>query len=102
MATETVTTATHLDSEYVETTINYFPEEGGTTTYQTGGAEFFKRKFIPKTIRVQNIRGQEGDFTLEKQGFRLINHQSGQGDFKDEKRIKDFYFAETEKVIQEV
>lgn len=102
MATATTTTTAHHAPKYVETTVNYFPEEGGTTSYMTGSAEFFNRKFTSRTVHVQDIRGQEGDFSLNKQGFQLVAHKSEQGDFKNEARIKEFYFAETEKLIQSV
>jgi hypothetical protein len=86
----------------VETTINYFPETGGTTSYVTGSPEFFTRKFTPTKVQVQDIRGNEGDFNLDQQGFQLVQHRSEMRDFKDEERVKDLYFKETEKLIRDV
>ena len=101
-STLTTTSKTQVDPAYVETTVNYFPTEGGTTTYTPGSGAFYKRKFTPKTVRVQDIRGSEADFSLDKQGFQLVPHHSEQEDFSDDARIQEFYFAETEKLIQNV
>ena len=96
----TTTSTTQAAPTYVETTVNYFPKEGGTMTYTPGSAAFYKRKFTPTTVRVQDIRGSEAEFSLDKQGFQFVRHHSEQGDFSDEAHIKEFYFAETEKLIQ--
>jgi hypothetical protein len=100
MATSTMTTI--AVPVQIETTINYFPEEGGTTSYTTGSAEFFNRKFSPTKVLVQDIRGSEKEYSLAKQGFQWVRHASEQGDFDDETRIKSFYFAETEELIRRV
>lgn len=101
-STVTATSTTQASPAYVETTVNYFPKEGGTTTYTPGSAGFYKRKFTPTAVRVHDIRGKEADFTLEKQGFQVVRHRSEQGDFGDEARIKAFYFDETEELIKRV
>lgn len=98
----TSVTVTQAAPAHVETTINYFPEEGGTTSYITGSAEFFSRKFTPTTVHVQDVRGRETDFSLAKQGFQWVRHSSEQGDFGNETRIKSVYFAETEELIRQV
>ncbi len=100
MTTSTITASTA--SNHVETKINYFPEKGGTTSYTTGSATFFNRTFTATDVRVEDIRGRETDFCLEKQGFQLIRHQSRQDDFKDDGNITEFYFPETEALIQRV
>lgn len=86
----------------VQSTINYFPEEGGTTSYLVGTPEFFNRKFTPTTVQIQDIRGREKDFSLEEQGFQWVTHASEQGEFSDEARIKSHYIAETEELIRRV
>lgn len=98
----TSTTMTQTAPTQVETTINYFPEEGGTTFYITGSPEFFNRKFTPTKVHVQDVRGRETDFSLAKQGFQWVRHASEQGDFGDEARIKEFYLPETEELIRGV
>jgi hypothetical protein len=95
----TITTA-YSAAAYVETIINYFPEVGGTTSYVIGSHEFFNRKFAPTKVEVQDTRGREGDFSLEKQGFQWIQHASKQGDFGDNGRIRSFYYRETEDLIR--
>ena len=100
MTTSTVTM--QAAPTHVETTVNYFPAEGGTTSYVAGSAAFWNRKFIPTKVPVENIRGKEADYSLDKQGFQLVRHSSEQGDLKDEERIKDSYYAETEQLLQRV
>jgi hypothetical protein len=87
---------------YVEANINYFPEEGGTTSYVVGSAAFWNRKFAPTMVQIEDIRGREAEYSLTKQGFQLVGHESKLGDFQDEARIRDFYYQETENLIQNV
>ena len=98
----TTRVATQTDPAHLEATINYFPKAGGTTSYIPGSAAFYKRKFTPTTVRINDIRGTEADYSLDKQGFQLVRHESKQGDYSDVPRIQDFYFAETEDLVKRV
>jgi len=64
--------------------IHYFPEVGGATSYVVGSRDFFDRKFTPMKVKLQDTRGREADFSLEKQRFQWITHASEQGDFGDD------------------
>ena len=86
----------------LEATINYFPKEGGTTSYIPGSVAFYKRKFTPTTVRINDIRGTEAGYSLDKQGFQLVRHESKQRDYSDVVRIRDFYFPETEDLVKRV
>jgi hypothetical protein len=98
--TATTTMTALAAPTHVDTTVNYFPREGGITTYLAGSAEFWNRKFDPTNVCVKDIRGKESEYTLDTQGFQLVEHMSQQVDFKDKERINNFYYRETEDLVK--
>ena len=53
-----------------------------------------QRRTIPTKVTVQDISGEEDQYTLDRHGFQLVKHQSKEGTFDDEHRLKDGYYEE--------
>ncbi|KAF2848300.1 hypothetical protein T440DRAFT_537041 [Plenodomus tracheiphilus IPT5] len=60
-----------------------------------------RRPFEVHPVTVQDIRGREKDFTLDKNGFEIYRHTAQEKDFIDEEQIKSVYYAETEQLLKE-
>jgi glycine cleavage system protein P-like pyridoxal-binding family len=62
---------------------------------------------FPKIITeamVTDMTGSESDFTLDDNGFQLLNHQScmTEADFLDDEKVKHQYYPETEQLLKRV
>src|ERR1700712_2207890 len=66
----------------VNTTLNFYldPSKGGHTSYQIGVADYYRRKFDPHPVQIQEIRGREAEFDLETHGFQHHKHTSAEKD----------------------
>lgn len=114
-ATQTTTTSTTLsgvkDSSYVprgpvKTTLNFFKEPAD-------GAKPFnyvekppegqpQRNFGEDSVEVQmnDIRGREGDFNLDKDAFQAIQGVSSEEtEFVDDEHIRKVYYPEVERLL---
>ena len=49
---------------------------------------------------VRDLRGEEERYSLEKNGFEIVRHESGEKEFVDEERIKGGYYAEVEEILK--
>lgn len=79
----------------VETTINYF-DLSNERVFYPGTAGYQRRKFDVKPIQIHDVRGREDDFTLDKNGFRVLKGLWSGADVKDEPEyIRKVVFPET-------
>ena len=78
----------------VETPINYFHLDNERVFYP-GTAGYQRRKFDTKPMVINDLRGHEDDFTLEKNGFTVMKANWSEVDIKDEpEHIKNVVFPE--------
>lgn len=68
----------------VNTTLNYYlsPERGGAKVYQPGAVNNKRRPHDVQKVQVIDIRGQENEFILDKQGFQIIQLDTSVQDVK--------------------
>src|SRR4029453_10626201 len=52
----------------------------------------------PRDVEIHNGRGR--DFTLERNGFRFVRHDTKVADFFDEEQIKRTYYPEMEALVK--
>jgi hypothetical protein len=52
-------------------------------------------------VRVHDIRGQESNFTLDKNGFVYVSHDMP-GDATDEEQVKDTLVPKTEELVRQM
>jgi hypothetical protein len=85
-------------------TLNYIVDDGtkiftetaapGATDVRAGG------KPDPRQVTIRNGRPYAGDFSLDRHGFRFIDHDTEVGDFFDESEIRGTYYAEMEALVK--
>ena len=67
-------------------------EAGGEVTPHHG-------KYEEKIVRMENGRGRLNQFSLDRQGFRLLTHVSTVGDYYDNFQIENIYNDEIQKLV---
>ena len=55
----------------------------------------------PHDVRIEDARGHEADFTLDRNGFALIKALTAVSDFYSEDQIKQVYYPEVARLLQE-
>lgn len=92
------------EGKKVQTTLNYYldPSQGGHTSYQIGVSDYYRRKFDPHPAQIQDIRGREADFNLEKHGFQHHKHTSAEKDFDRDEQVKRVVYPEVEQLLKGV
>lgn len=84
-----------IDLMAVETVINYFDLSNDRVFYP-GTAGYQRRKFDVKPTIINDVRGREDDFTLDKNGFQILQGIWSEADVEDiPEHIKDVVFPET-------
>jgi len=84
-----------------ETWINYF-DLSSERVFYPGTAGYQRRKFDTRPTTIHDLRGQEQNFTLEKNGFTVLKANWSETDVEDTpEHIQNAVFPETiEKVKQ--
>lgn len=84
--------------------INYHldPELGGRSDFSPGTASVYRCKYATTSLMIQDMRGKEADFTLEKQGFQIHKHSSVGTNFNDPNDIRAVLYPETAELVKEV
>ncbi len=54
-----------------------------------------------RRLPVNDLRGREDQFTLDKNGFCVVNLDSAEKTFEEDERIKEVYYSEIEKLVKE-
>jgi hypothetical protein len=81
-----------VDTE--EMPITLVGEPGGSDRRVGGGAS------EPRRVVIRNGRLAAGDFTLERNGFRFVRHDTRVVDFFDEDEIRRVYYPEMEALVK--
>jgi hypothetical protein len=93
-----------IAADAIEATLNYIVDDGTkifTETAAPGGADVRTGgKPDPRQVTIRNGRRHARDFTLERNGFRFIRHDTAVGDFLDEAEIRQVYYAEMEALVK--
>jgi hypothetical protein len=88
----------------IEASVNYFLDTGerpftatgepGSLDVRTGGSQ------DPHRVVIHNGRLQTEDFTLDRNGFRFVRHDTKVADFFDEAEIRATYYPEMEALVK--
>lgn len=83
-------------------TLYYYLElkDGGIIQTYPGTAFEKKRKHVPHDVNIRNLRPVKDEFTLNKNGFQLINHTSEMKDWDSKEEIERVYYPECEALIK--
>lgn len=86
----------------VETTLNYYLDDGNPPKpAYVGVPESYERPVDQVKVTVHDIRGDEANITLDKNGFQVYPHTSKEKDFLDDEKIKAEYYPETEQLLKD-
>ncbi|KAL9086250.1 MAG: hypothetical protein Q9159_004256 [Coniocarpon cinnabarinum] len=88
----------------VSTTLNYYRDPGdGSSPEPTyvGRPETYERPTEPLDVTVNDVRGHEQDYTLDKTGFQFFKHASVEQAFEDDDHIKCVYYPEVEQLLKD-
>ena len=92
------------EKHHVHTSLNYYKDPGDGSlpapTY-VGKPETYERPTQPFDVTVHDIRGEEGKYTLDGQGFQIYKHSSVEKDFLDDEQIKAQYYPEVEQLLKD-
>jgi hypothetical protein len=80
----------------VDTTLNYYlsPARGGAKVYQPGAVGDKRRPHDAQKVHVTDVRGQEDEFKLDKQGFQIIQLDTSVQDVEHDADWKGQYFED--------
>lgn len=82
---------------------NYYEDPGDGSAPSAaivGKPETYKKPTATKKMPVHDMRGEEERYTLDKNGFEIVRHESGEKEFRDEERITKEYYAEVEEILK--
>ena len=96
----------------VQTTVNYWTSNLDREPPVDENLPFNERKMIfykdlvdkgeERPVTIDDIRGHEEDFTLDKQGFQLYRQQIKTQVFTSDQEIKASYYPEVEALLKTV
>lgn len=86
----------------VAATLNYYldPGKDGDNSFFDGTVIETRRTHAEVPVQVTDLRGQESEFLLDKQGFQLLVHPSIEKEFTVPERIRDGYYSECAELLQ--
>src|ERR1700761_3392594 len=65
------------------------------------GADAYNGVDDPREVRIEDARGREAEFTLDRNGFQLVKAPTAMRDFYDPDEIKRVYYPEVEQLLKD-
>src|SRR5215468_10477103 len=90
------------EPQAIEATLDYIVDDGTKVFTETGapGANDRRSGGKPDPRRVTLRNGRHQDFTLERDGFHFIRHDTKVTDFFDEAEVRRVYYPEMEALVK--
>jgi hypothetical protein len=87
--------------------LNYLIDTGEKPVSQSnapGGARVTTHtgKYESRTVTISNGRLGRDGFSLEREGFVFVNHETKVTNFYDEEEVRTVYYPEMERLVQEI
>lgn len=96
------TVVTTAPTRTVEAKINYYPPDGPKVFYP-GTAGYQRRNFDTRSVPINDIRGSEDLFTLDKNGFQVVQNNWTEIGLNDNKeKIESIVYPETIDMLKKV
>lgn len=94
------------DLPYVEAKLNYLvptTEKPVNYTYDPpAGVPRNSGSSIAYTVPIYNGRAIASDFSVDREGFALVDHPTGVQDFYDDDEVRRVYYAEAERLLKDL
>ena len=98
------TSEQHAAPPSVQAALNYLarPEAAAVYIASVGGGEVapHEGEYIAQTVTLRNARLHPGEFSLDREGFRLVPHASAVSDFYDDAQIARIYAGEVKALLR--
>jgi hypothetical protein len=101
--------ATKLDqvNPSVQTVLNYIIDTGEkpvTTSNAPGGPRVTTHtgQYEERTVTIHNGRPGRDEFSLEREGFALANHETKVENFYNEEEVRSVYYPEVERLVKKM
>ncbi len=89
---------------YVETSLSYVVDTGVKPVSQTFGesstVHTYHGSYEDRIVRIRAVRDIAGGFSLDREGFRLAQHETSVRDFYDEDEVREIYYAELDALVK--
>jgi hypothetical protein len=86
--------------------LNYLiPTDQRPRTYTYQPADGASRSTVasePHRVAIHDLREENSGFSLDADGFGLVNHRTAVNDFADEAEIRDIYYKEAEALLKQI
>jgi hypothetical protein len=93
-----------IAADTVEATLNYIVDDGTkvfTETAAPGGSDVRTGgRPDPRHVVINNGRRYARDFTLERNGFHFVRHDTAVSNFLNEAEVRQVYYAEMEALVK--
>lgn len=91
--------------EHVLATLNFHKDnEDGSPPHPAyiDRPETFKRPTESHQVTITDVAGDEGQYTLDGNGFQFHKHTANEKDFLDDENIQSGYYQETEQLLKDM
>ena len=78
------------------------PVDRGENRVFIGTASSYRHKMDTHVVPINDMRGNEQFFTLDKQGFQFHKHKSVEKAFNDLDKVKTIVYPETAELLKKV
>lgn len=91
--------------DLVEASLNYLVDGGPKPStivaapgYESAHTGTYEGRIVP----IQNARAMTSEFSLDREGFLLVEHETAVTDFFDEEQVHRVYYPEIEQLVREL
>jgi hypothetical protein len=89
--------------DHVSATLNYLaPQSRRNRLYVAPGDHLSTTRYDPRAVPIANGRAVKSEFTLDRNGFALVNHRSAVADFADADELDRVYTTEVVSLVREL
>lgn len=95
---------TNADPAFVEATMSFAVNDGSRPVSQTFGpgsnVHTYQGSYEEHPVRIANAREAARTFSLDREGFRLVDHPTRVRDFFDDDEVRSVYYRELEELVK--
>jgi len=91
--------------ESVEATMAFVVDTGVKPVSETYGGDStvhnYHGSYEDKPVTIRNLRAEAAEFSLDAEGFRLVEHKTKVKDFFDEDEVRNVYYPELVELVKQ-